>query len=270
VASKALGVPLLVSIHDDPVNRIRAKNLPGWMVQLYERELSKTLRASKRCGVISDYMGEHYLERFGVQTTTLFIGVEEEKCLPPKVLTSETKPIVIGSIGSVNSAENWNTLIETVRSLNQRHGEGSFRILHIGELAQTLPVADDVEVTGWVPEEGFVDHLRRIDIGFLNWSFAPEMSETARTSLPLKITSYIQAQTPMLALGPERSTVIRFVQDNLCGATCTEPVAEALAACLENFVGNPDDCATAQTNVRGLKRRFSRDAFFERFEDFVT
>lgn len=270
VASKALSIPLLVSIHDDPVNRIRIKNLPGWMVQLYKREFAKTLSASKRCGVISDYMGENYLERYGVQTTTLFIGVEQERCLPPKVLSSQREPIVIGSVGSVNSVENWETLLRAVELLNQRSGEGSYRVLHVGDLAPSMPVTDHLEVTGWVPEEMFVEQLRRIDIGFLNWSFAPEVAETARTSFPLKITSYIQAQTPMLALGPRDSTAVRFVQDYRCGVACIEPVAETLAACLKDFVGNPDDCAAAQANVKGLNRQFSRAAFFEQFEDFVT
>ena len=111
---------------------------------------------------------------------------------------------------------------------------------------------------------------RALDIGFLNWSFATEMSETARTSLPLKITSYIRAQSPMLALGPAGSTAIRFVQDFRCGVACSEPHAEALACCLGDLVADQENYAAAQGEVKRLIKRFSRDGFFEQFEEFVT
>ncbi len=177
---------------------------------------------------------------------------------------------MVGSVGSVNSAENWKTLLEAIDLLNARHGEGSYRVLHVGDLAPSMPVTEDLEVTGWVPEERFVEQLRRIDIGFLNWSFAPDMAETARTSFPLKVTSYIQAQTPMLALGPRDSTAVRFVRESRCGAACAEPQAAALADCLEEFLANADELAIAQASVHALKKRFSRERFFESFESFLA
>ncbi len=269
-AAKALRCPLLVSVHDDPVNRVRVKGLPGWVVRAYEREFAKTLRAAARCGVISDYMGEVYTQRYGVETTTLYLGVEEEKCLDPGELSPGKKPIVVGSVGSVNSAENWTTLLEAIDRLNARHGEGSYRVLHVGNLAPSMPVSKYLEVTGWVPEEMFVEQLRRIDIGFLNWSFSPDMAETARTSFPLKVTSYIQAQVPILALGPRDSTVVRFVRESRCGAACAEPRPEALASCLGEFLANADELAIAQASVHALKKRFSRERFFGSFESFLA
>ena len=173
VAAQMLDVPLVVMVHDDPVNRLRLKDTPGWFLELYEREFARTLRAARRCAVICDYMGETYQKRYGVETITLFPGVEAEKCLPPRMFDPGRKSIVIGSVGSVTSVANWNTLLEAVRLLNQRHGAGKFRILHLGAYSKDLPLSPDVETTGWVPESDFVHQLGRMDLGSLIGGLLP-------------------------------------------------------------------------------------------------
>jgi hypothetical protein len=270
VAAQTLGLPLLVSIHDDPVNRIRVKGYPAWLVRWYEREFATTLRAARGVAVISDYMGDAYEKRYNVSTTTLYPGVEETSCLPQKPLDPNKPVIVIGSVGSVNDAANWERLLEALRLLNGTVGRQAYHLLHIGRLSETLPVSEHLEVTGWIPEEEFLRQLARVDIAFLNWSFDPRQAETGRTSFPLKIHSYIQAQVPMLALGSDDSTVVRFVRDHRCGAVCTQPSAEALALCLEEFLHNGAAIAEAQANIQSLKKSMSRQRFFENFESFVT
>jgi hypothetical protein len=270
VAARALGLPLLVSIHDDPVNRVRVKGGPAWLGDWYEREFAKTLHASRGVGVISDYMGEIYQKRYGVKTVTLYPGVDETACLPQKKLDPRQPVVTIGSVGSVNDAANWNILLDAIRMLNEEGGGRTFRLLHIGRLPETLRTSQDVESTGWIPEDEFLRQLARVDMGFLNWSFDPRHAETGRTSLPLKIHSYIQAQVSMLALGAADSTVIRFVQDYHCGAVCTIPAAETLAECIRDFSLSQARWADALVNVARLKQVFSRDNFYKTFENFIN
>lgn len=271
VAARVLGVPLLVTVHDDPVNRIRVKNYPRWLVKVLEHEVVKTMKAAVRCGVISDYMGEIYRERYKVETSTLFIGVEESKCLPFKTLDVNKATIIIGSVGSMNSSENWNLLIDAIRMLNRQFGADRFQILHIGKLPEQLSAPNDVvQVTGWVSEDEFLCHLARVDIGFLNWSFDPVHAETGRTSFPLKTHSYIQGQVPMLALGPVGSSVIRYVEEFQCGLVCTQASAAELAEGLRRFVRDQGSKARAlRTGLEELKRGFSRHRFFQDFERFL-
>ena len=270
VAAQALDVPLLVMVHDDPVNRIRIKHNSHWLVGLYKCEFIRTLHAARRCAVISDYMGEVYQERYGVETLTLFPGVETGKCLPPHMLDPQKSPIIIGSVGSVISPENWNTLLEAIQLLNQRHGAGKLRLLHLGALPENLQLSDDVETTGWLPESDFVRQLERFDMGFLNWGFSPEMAETRRMSFPLKTSSYIQAQVPMLALGPSDSSVVNFVQDYKCGIACTKPSPVELATQLETLLFKECNYQESLKGVERLKGIFSRQQFFKNFEAFVS
>lgn len=268
-AAQALNVPLLVNVHDDPVNRIKVKGYTDWLVKLYQASFAKTMRTAKRCGVISQYMGEIYQERYGVKTTTLYIGVEASKCLPIRAFEAGKEPVLIGSIGSMNSAENWGLLIEAVRLINSRLGRKKIQILHIGSLPDHMRAPGEVEVTGWVPEDEYLHHLSRIDASFLNGSFAPQFSETSKLSFPLKIHSYIQAQKPMLAFGPSDSAVVRFVQDYQCGAVCTEFNLESLSSSLDHLIGNQQVYEKAQTGVMKLQQVFSREHFFENFENFL-
>lgn len=269
VAAQTLGVPLLTMVHDDPINRLRVKHIPAWFLRWYTDQFARVLSLSRQTAVISDYMGEIYQERYGAKTVTLFPGVDPADCLLPRLLDSAKAPIVIGSVGSVTSVANWNILLDAVQQLNQRYGTGKFRILHLGVPPKNLPLSQDVEVTGWLPAKEFAHALGRIDVGFLTWDFSPELADIRRMSFPLKISSYLQAQVPMLALGTDDSTVVRFVRNYSCGTACTSPDAEVLAGHIESVVFGKNNYQTSLQGVIALKNIFSRAAFFERFEKFI-
>lgn len=262
-------LPLLVNVHDDPVNRLRLKHQPVWFLRWYEAQFAKTLRAAQGVGVISDGMGEVYQQRYGVQTTTLYIGVEPEKCLTARCPDPNRQPILIASLGSQNSAENWDLLIDAVQLLNAQPAEQKFQILHIGNLQPHLPMTPEVEVTGWLPEEEFLRQLDRADICFLNASFALEQAEVGRLSFPLKIHSFIQAQRPMVALGPSDSSVVRFVRAHACGAVCEHRDEALLGETILQLVSDPSACAQSLQGLAELKDSFSRQRFFETFEAFT-
>lgn len=269
LAARLARLPLLVNVHDDPVNRLRVKHQPVWFLHWYEAQFAKTLRAARRVGVISDSMGEVYQQRYGVRTTTLYIGVEEEKCLPARCPDLEKQPILIASLGSVNSAENWNLLISAVRRLNSQAGGEKFRILHIGNLNPNLTAPPEVEATGWLPEDEFLRQLDRANICFLNASFAPEQAEVGRLSLPLKIHSFIQAQRPMLALGPSDSSVVRFVRAHGCGEVCEQADVNALGDVIQSLYSDTERCKWALEGLGEMKGSFSRKRFFATFENFT-
>jgi glycosyltransferase involved in cell wall biosynthesis len=269
VAARILDVPLLVSVQDDPVTRVSVKEYPGWLVRLFAANFSKTMKAANRCGVVSPYMGEVYEERYGVDTTTLYLGVEANSCLLAKNWDSDRAPLLIGSVGSVISVDNWDLLIKAVDMLNRSYEKEKFSVLHIGDLPKQMQSHQRVEVTGWVTGEEFLYHLSRIDAGFLNLWFDSMYAEIGRTSFPTKIHSYIQAQVPMVGLGPSDSSIVRFVEDYKCGVVCAESSWKMLGSCLEELLCNEATYREAVQGVHQLKGIFSRKQFFKSFESFV-
>jgi glycosyltransferase involved in cell wall biosynthesis len=265
-----LGVPLLVNIHDDPPSRLGVKGLPGWFLRWYDRQFARTLRAAQRVGVISDYMGEEYQQRYGVSTQTLYPGVEATTSPRPEVLPTQDEPLWVGSVGSINSPENWQTLLAAVQLLNAQNGRGRYRVLHIGQPPRSLPAGEGVEFTGWLPPEEFNRQLARLSVGFLNMPFEPDLAQGARLSFPLKLSSLLGAGCPLLAFGPESSSVVRLVRQYACGAVCTEPNAPALAAALESLTNDGAARQMALQGVERLRADLSRDKFLAAFETFIT
>ena len=108
VASIILNVPLLSSIHDDPINRLELKNYPKWIIKSYDKSLNKTLKMSKKIAVISDYMGEYYKMKYNVSTKTIFIGANVNSGVSQQGYKEKEKSKVftIGSIGSIHCKYN--------------------------------------------------------------------------------------------------------------------------------------------------------------------
>ncbi|GAB4539734.1 MAG: hypothetical protein Fur002_05320 [Anaerolineales bacterium] len=268
VAAARLGVPLLASIHDDPVNRLRVKKFPAWLVALYEHEFIKTLRAAKKIAVISDYMGAEYKTRYNVKSATLYPGVNADEYLPVKPLDKNKSPLVIGSVGSVNSPENFEALRKAVKQLNEEAGKERFRILHLGKWRDTIPPAD-VETTGWLPPAEFKKQLARFDFSFLSSSFLPQDAETGRMSFPMKITSYLQAGVPMLTFAPEESSAAKFTREHGCGFVCNQPDINLLAKKIESTINNEGE-QKYWSAIEKTREKFSRQAFFQTFQIFVS
>lgn len=90
-----------------------------------------------------------------------------------------------------------------------------------------------------------------------------------RLSFPLKIHSFIQAQRPMLALGPSDSSVVRFVRAHRCGEVCEQADVNALGDVIQSLYSDTERCKWALEGLGELKGSFSRKCFFATFENFT-
>jgi glycosyltransferase involved in cell wall biosynthesis len=269
VAANVLSVPLLVSIHDDPITRLENRQYSPMIVKKFKRDFSKTMTQAHKGSVISSYMAEKYEREYGLPCVVLYVGILEEDFFQPTYINKKQGEIIVGSVGSIHSAKNWQTLLDAVRLLNSSDGANTFKVLHIGKFPEGYTLTEDVELTGWVSDEEFVYHLNRVHIGFLNWSFEERHTEISRTSFPLKTRSYIQAQCPMIALGPGYSSIVDFVQSRGCGKVCTVPQATALADTIRTLVFDEQELKQAMGGVKKLRHDFSMQKFWASFEHFL-
>lgn len=102
------------------------------------------------------------------------------------------------------------------------------------------------------------------------YAFDSDLAQGARLSFPLKLSSLLGAGCPLLAFGPEGSSVVRLVRQYACGAVCTEPNALALAAALEGLTNDGVARQTALQGIEKLRADLSRDKFLAAFETFIT
>jgi hypothetical protein len=269
VAAQLLNVPLFVTVFDDQPAYLAVAGYPQWFCRLFQLQFKKTLLAARGHGVICKPMADYYKETYGIDSTVFYPGVERSSCLPQKEInTQKLKPIVIGTIGTHYSDQNWLVLIGAVRLLNEKYGKNRFTILQIGNLNPSLH-SPEVEVTGWLADREFKQSLSRIDVSLVHLPFDAEYHIISQTSFPTKISSFIQAQRPLIAFGPAYSSIVTLVEEYKCGVTCISCDVASLVEVIEALVFIPDRVGDALKGMARLKEDFSRDNFFKKFEMLV-
>jgi len=271
VVAFLLNIPLFSSVHDDPINRLKLKNYPRWLIQLYDDSFNKTLLSSTKNATISDYMAEYYEDKYGIKSTTLFVGAIDQSTENHvhKIEVNNRNVFTIGSIGSIHCNRNWTKLVKAVKKLNNNESNYRYKILHIGDLDISKDDASIIDTTGYIVESEINSYIEKMDIGFLNWSFNPKYHTTSITSFPLKIHSYLSAQIPMIAFGPLNSSIVRFVNENNCGISCSKNDINELYNAINCVTINDDLMNDYKDGTTKLLKKYSREAFFQEFESFI-
>ncbi len=223
------------------------------------------MREARSHGVISTDLAALYRKQFGIDSLVLYKGVDPSTCLPPPAANVGNE-IVIGSVGTINSDENWLMLLAAVRRLNTL-GQRRYKVLHIGELSDALK-SPDVECTGWVDPLHLAPLLARFDLCYLSLWFDAVYCTNSRTAFPTKVVSYMQAQRPILAFSIPDSQIVKVVKQYGCGVTCTVPSTEALAESIEKLL-EPQVYRDAMAGMSRLKDAYSTDKYFQNFEAFL-
>lgn len=270
IIANILQVPLVVSVPDDPLAlfQLTEPNNFSFTRLLYEKSFRHALRKAEACAVISKPMAELFRKLHQLDAIVLYRGIDEDHCLEPPVWSSHQTEYVISSVGSVVAHDNWNCLVSAVRILNKKHSKRNWRILHIGELPGELR-APEVEVAGWITGAALTKQLRRSDLSFLNLWFSPEYKKLSQTSFPTKVQTYVQAQRPIVAFGPNYSSVVRFVDEHRCGITCVLQDETRLAEAIETITTSQGLYNEALEGIVRLKADFSINRFYEQFETFI-
>lgn len=268
-AARILGVPLAVSAFDDPPTLLRYYDYAPRTRRAFDRSFERTLRRARTHGVISSAMAEDYRQRYGIEPRVLYLGVDTSSLLDPPDPDRRREPFVLGSIGSIISERNWWLLIEAAEILEQRFGREIIRLLHIGNLRDSLR-HPRVEVTGWVTGDAFASQLERLDACFANIWFEEKFAYSVRTAFPTKISSYLRARRPVIGLGPADSLLLRLIAEEGLGVTCEAPEASLLADACEALLFDEVRYHDAVRAMTQLASTFSRERYFESVRSFLV
>lgn len=265
-----LRVPLIVNVQDDPIATAKYRTRSKVLVKVYTWALKRTLRLARGIGVISQYLLEYYEENNYSMNhiSVLYAGVEQEQCLPTPQLELNKETITIGSVGTIKSRDAWVVLQQAVDILNQQYQSKTFQILHIGKMSPNLH-GKYIQCIEWVEESILKQYIEQFDLCFVSYWFDKHTVDLARTSLPTKITSYIQSQRPIIALGPSYSSIVRFVESNKSGVVCTELDANLLAASIADLLFIEGRYEQATIAMGQLKQVYSREQYFLSFDRLI-
>lgn len=147
--------------------------------------------------------------------------------------------IVIMHTGNIGLKQSLDELVETARLMQVRRPEVVFAIFGHGNqyesLARIAGPIDNIELHPPVPAEDYVALLTSAD-----YLLVHERSTVRDMSLPSKLTSYVQAARPIIAVTHPNSSTASEVRRIGAGVIVPPRDREAFLAALEDLMENVD------------------------------
>jgi hypothetical protein len=211
--------PVHLTVQDDWAGALCARSKRyKTMIPLARRMSDRTIKAVSSLDVTSDGMREYYKQRTGVDSVVVHPVIPEQ--LPARVDQFACDKVTVGHAGSLYAIGEFLAFVKAVAAF-ARHNQRTAEIQMWGpSLApKELPerIREMVTIRPACEEQKLVGELARCHFLYAMYPFSRSLRTFARTSLPTKLSTYVQAQRPILAHGPAESTLAAFLHDTQTG-----------------------------------------------------
>jgi hypothetical protein len=215
-----LGHKLHISVQDDQFGWMWARSRRyKWCALLVKKPWNKLLRGAKSVDVTSDGMQKYYQEKLGIKFTVVHPYVAK---LPELDCTkTNNDEIVVGHIGSVYDLNDFQVFLKAARFWTSQKKK-TFRLILIGFGGKNLqsitgvPVEEIQNYPNLLEAEA-VKLLQSCNFVYSMYSFKKSAALFRQTSLPTKLSTYIQAQRPIFAHTPLDSSLAALLQEYKLG-----------------------------------------------------
>ena len=215
------GKPVHLSVHDDPVSVFQRSSRYRHLSPLMSKWFSRLLRSARSVDVISHGMRDFYREKFGIESLVVYRYVQGLPRFKDHVISKDV--LRVGHIGIVYNATPFKEFVETLRAHGRRLGV-SVKLVKIGRSREFEKVQkeypDLVEDLGELPEKTAIEELSKCNFLYSMYPDLPRFEVFRKTSQPMKLSTYIQAQRPIFAHTPEDSTLAAAVRKYRIGTVC--------------------------------------------------
>ncbi len=221
LASKQQQRPVHLSVHDDWAGAICARSFRFRMLKNTANRLTiKTLRTVNTFDVISTNMRAYYKEICGIE------GYICHRYLPSKSLVLQGAPvddmgeITVGHIGSIYDKKDFIQFITLLQIWSLARGKKAvIRMWGCHLKTQDIPVHLQAMVIFYnaLPEEEVIPMLAQCSFVYAMYPFEKTLHIFAETSLPTKLTTYVQAGRPIFGHCPATSSLRQFIHDTNTG-----------------------------------------------------
>ncbi len=225
------------TVHDDPFGTwIRSKRY-----RMFRPLLAKTfpsiLRAARSIDVTSWGMRNLYREKYGVKCFVAYRHVAE---LPNLNVQPKPDYLSIGHIGTLYQAEPFRQFLSSCKNVASKL-ERKLRIVRIGTSGEMDLVCKELpelfESHGNLSEDDAIPILATCDFLYGMYPTGRRYELFRKTSLPIKLSTYVQAQRPTFAHAPVDSTLARVVQQFNIGTVCAPE--EEIESAVKNILSEP-------------------------------
>lgn len=218
--------PVHLTVHDDWSGALSARSKRYYLMGgLAKRMTVATVRSVSSVDLISKGMQDYYFNISGIS------GEICHRYLPESTLQSSVIPVnsgsdqlSVGHIGSIYDKADFTRflyLLIEFGNLNKKKITVNMWGYHPEKndfpesLIQILRIHDDL------PEEAVIPELTKCNFVYAMYPMDESLALFSQTSLPTKLSSYIQAGRPIFGHGPKTSSLSEFINETGLGVLWT-------------------------------------------------
>jgi hypothetical protein len=233
----AVGKRVHLTVHDDPVCMFKRSRKYRALAPLISRQFSKLLKSVESVDVISSGMREAYWHKYKVDSVPVYRFVPQ---LPRISFEPVRGSLRVGHIGSLYHPEPFRGFLAACGKIAGK-AKLALRVVRIGSSPEIDRIASAnpqlFEDCGEQDEGKAITILASCDFLYAMYPSGSRFQCFRQTSLPMKLSTYIQAQRPILAHTPADSGLAQFVRKHGVGTVCTSEREPDIQVSIEELLG---------------------------------
>lgn len=236
------GKPVHLTVHDDPVCMFKRSRRYRLLTPLMAGLFSKVITHVKSADVISRNMRDAYLQKYKVESFPVYRYVPALPDVPIRVPESSPKTLLVGHIGSIYHPAPFRAFLRACRNIAAEKNR-ELKVLRVG----TSPELDEItcenpsvfENRGELTEDQAIPLLASCDLVYAMYPAGNRFECFRRTSMPMKLSTYIQAQRPIFAHTPADSGLAQVVGQFRIGQVCSSEKVELIRTAIAQLLDSP-------------------------------
>jgi glycosyltransferase involved in cell wall biosynthesis len=217
----SMGKPVHLTVHDEPLAMLIRSRRYRPLLPLMSLIFPRVLRGARSVDVTSTAMLDYFKRKYRVNCFALYKYLPE---LPSVNFHLCEKTLTVGHIGSLYHPEPFRKFIQACRNYAATKSR-DLKIVRIGASPEMERIASENLATfenhGELPEQDALPVLARCDFVYAMYPQGLRFRGFRRTSLPIKLSTYIQAQRPIFAHTPTDSGLAQLVVKHGVGTVCS-------------------------------------------------
>lgn len=269
--ARALKVPLLVEVWDDPVWWLKDNHIDWFSRKLIMRNFALALKKAQNCATASWLMAEAYQKEYQAKTVPFLPSLKKSWAVLPSLQIHSANELIIGVVGQLYSAEEWSSLIAALDLLNWKIGNRKIIIRLLGSYAHLYSYRPTkIEFLGYHSQKEAVELMSKADILYCPYIFNPAFKKVTELSFPGKLITYLAAGRPVFFHGPSYAGPGIFLKQHQAGFICTTLEPNEIGKKLTQIVKDKKLYAQLAKNSSNLfKEYFTFESLRKNFAKFL-
>jgi hypothetical protein len=213
--------PVHITIHDDWKGALCARSVRYRLMGSPAQKLTiMALNAASSFDVVSAGMQNYYKQLSG-KTGAICHRYLQADAIEFNEIVGQKEQIIAGHIGSIYSKEDFISFLKTFVDFAIQAGKKPLMQMwgchiNINDIPENL--RSYIVLYDTLPEEKVIPELKKCTFVYCMYPLSKALHSFSATSLPTKLTSYLQAGRPILGHGPADSTLAEFITTTGLGA----------------------------------------------------